>query len=297
MNIAQHSTYSASNEEMALAHGAQRDHVFIRGRRLVLRDVINRDLLNEANISKLSASLLNASPFQHLVIDGLFNPVLLELVHEEFDVYAFAKLSEFENKREKTFRSQSVSFGPATDLYFGIVNAPWFVESLSKIVGVKGLAADSSLYGGGLHESRQGGAFAIHRDFDRHPRTGLHNEMVLLTYLNKNWQSAWGGNLELWDSAASVCAKVVEPLFGRTLILRHGPNSYHGHPLPMQLPADRTRRSVGSYYYSSRLGDADQWHQNTSFLMNDRMDRIKLIAKGLTPPLLWRTMKRFADRG
>lgn len=65
------------------------------------------------------------------------------------------------------------------------------------------LIADTSLHNGGLHESRRGGKFAVHRDFERSTCTGLQNRMVLLTYLNEDWDPAWNGALELWDADRS----------------------------------------------------------------------------------------------
>ena len=43
------------------------------------------------------------------------------------------------------------------------------------------------------------GAFqAIHRDFRVHPITGLFHRVNILIYLNSNWKSEYGGELELW---------------------------------------------------------------------------------------------------
>ena len=61
------------------------------------------------------------------------------------------------------------------------------------------LLPDPKLFGGGLHESRTGATFAVHRDFNRHRHLGLKNEMVFITYLNKGWDPDWGSGLELWD--------------------------------------------------------------------------------------------------
>lgn len=272
------------------------DHIMIRGRRLVLADLVDRRLFDPDYITSLQESLANAKPFPHLVVSDWFNPVLLELIHEEFDLFPNADIRPLDTKRERTYRSQSTHFGPATNLYFSIINGGWFVNLLSSLTGVGGLVGDSGLYGGGLHESRKGGRFAIHRDFDRHPHTALYNEMVLLTYLNKDWQPEWQGALELWDASASTCVKMVQPEFGYTVLLKHGPASFHGHAAPLALPSDQVRRSVAAYYYSSRLGLADQWHRPTTFLSNDRADKLLLFCKGITPPILWRLLKSIASR-
>ncbi|HEX3140811.1 MAG TPA: 2OG-Fe(II) oxygenase, partial [Rhizobacter sp.] len=191
--------------------GGGADHIRIRGTRLDLAELVDRRLFDPAYVASLRAPLLGAQPFPHLVLDGWFNPELLTLVREEFDLFPSAALEANHTKREKTYRSRSTSFGPATSLYYSIVNAGWFVDLLAEATGVPGLVPDANLHGGGLHESRHGGSFDIHRDFDHHPRTGLYNEMVLLTYLNRDWNPAWNGALELWDPTASRCVKRIQP--------------------------------------------------------------------------------------
>ena len=158
------------------------------------------------------------------------------------------------------------------------------------------LLPDPHLHGGGLHEAREGGRFQIHRDFDRHPRTGLCNEMVLLTYLNRQWDPAWQGALELWDAASSRCVKTIQPEFGRTLLLPNSPISFHGHEAPLTPPAGRTRRSLGSYYYSNRFPLAEQGHRPTIFLKHDHADRFQQVLKSLVPPVLWQAIKRASKR-
>ena len=83
--------------------------------------------------------------------------------------------------------------GPASRIYFVIVNSGWFTELLSSLTGVQELVVDQTLRFGGLHESRRGGKFSIHRDFERNACTGLKNEMALLTYLNEHWEPQWNG--------------------------------------------------------------------------------------------------------
>ncbi|MEO8154874.1 MAG: 2OG-Fe(II) oxygenase [Rhizobacter sp.] len=271
------------------------DHICIRGHQLPLADLVDRRLFDPVHLAALRHQLLNAEPYAHLEVSDWFNASLLELVHEEFDLYPQADLQAVHTKRESTFRSQAAAFGPATSLYFSIVNAGWFVNLLSSVSGVSALVPDPGLHGGGLHESREGGRFHVHRDFDRHPRTGLCNEMVLLTYLNKGWDASWHGELELWDASSARCVKTIAPEFGRTVLLRNSPISFHGHVAPLTPPAGRTRRSLGAYYYSNRFPLAEQGHRPTVFMTHDRVDRMKLVLKNLVPPILWQAIKRVAE--
>ncbi len=276
----------------------QRNAITIRGVRLVLSDLVNRKLFEPEAVQRLRAQLLAAKPFPHLVVEGIFHPDLLTLVNEEFEQHSTAGWQDVKSRYEAFRRSvMGTRLGPASQLYFDIVNSGWFLEWVSSITGKPYLLSDPHLYGGGLHESRTGASFAIHRDFNRHRMSGLTNEMVFITYLNKGWQPEWGSALELWDKKRNACVKLVQPEFGRSILMLHGPASYHGHPAPMTAPDDRPRRSVAAYFYSSpEAGKPSQDKMLTIFMDRHPKDRFLAIARVLTPPIVWSAVKKFSRR-
>ena len=161
-------------------------------------ELVDRSFFTPERRALLRQQLEQAQPFPHLVLDGLFHPALLELVEEEFDTRSPASWAEIKSSYESTRRSlPGVSLQTASQVYFDIMNSGWLSEWLSSSTGVPHLLSDPKLFGGGLHESRSGGAFSIHRDFSRHRDIGLRNAMVFITYLNKDWQPEWGSALEL----------------------------------------------------------------------------------------------------
>jgi len=263
--------------------------VSIRGRRLDLEDLVDSRLRNEGYLLGLRERIQNAQPFQHFIEDGWFNPDLLELVLEEFEDKADPAWKPVADKYQSTHRSVvGANLGPASQLYFSIVNAGWFVRMLSMLTNVDDLVVDVQLHGGGLHETRPGGMFGIHRDFDRNVRTGLNNEMVLITYLNKNWQPEWNGALELWDPTATKKVTSVEPEFGRTILMCHGKSSFHGHPKPLTPPEGVIRRSLATYFYTNRFASIDRESRESSlFLFWTKADRVRRFGKAVTPPILW----------
>ena len=274
--------------------GLGADHLVIRGRRLDLQELVDPRVFTAARQAEWRQAMSAAQPFAHLVLEDVFHPELLRLVQEEFDLYAQRQWRVVSSPHEATHRSlPQATLGPASELYFGLVNSRWFVQLLSAVSGVEDLITDPGLYGGGLHETRRGGHFGVHRDFDRHPVSGLDNEMVFITYLNEGWDRQWGGALELWDAQAKRCVAEVEPVFGRSVLLRHGPASFHGHPQPLATPDGRTRRSVASYYYSYPLARRAREQRHTSvFLFAERHARLKPAAKRATPPLVWDALRR-----
>ncbi|HEY2257844.1 MAG TPA: 2OG-Fe(II) oxygenase [Variovorax sp.] len=269
----------------------------IRGVHLPFDELVNRSLLSAEKCASLREQLLAGKPYPHLVIKDIFNPRLLELVVEEFDDLPAGHWADVKSRYESHRRSVfGAEMGPATQLYFQVVNSGWFAEWLAAIIGAENLLPDPKLWGGGLHESRTGSAFAVHRDFNHHPVLGLKNEMVFITYLNKGWDPSWGSALELWDKKANQCVTMVQPEFGHTILLPHGPDSYHGYTHPLNAADGRPRRSVAAYYYTSPLAGKQHAFEGTAFMRKQGIDRFKAFARMVTPPVVWTLARKVKQR-
>ena len=86
----------------------------------------------------------------------------------------------------------------------------------------------------------------------------------------------------------------MRPEFGHTLILPHGPASFHGHPGPLCPPEGVKRRSVAAYFYTSpKAGRQDPEEAVSIFMHTRRADRAKKALRLMTPPLVWRALKKF----
>jgi len=274
------------------------DHVVIRGRRIDLARLVSPRLFESAYRAELKATLQTAVPFRHLVVDGWFDPVLLELVREEFDSFGHERWRVIEDEHQLFHRSTThESLGPASQIYFALINSGWFVSLLGELVDIDDLIGDPRLVGGGLHESRAGGKFAVHRDFDKHQLYGLENKMVFITYLNRDWNPEWGAALELWGTEPRECVRKIVPELGRSVLLINGPDSFHGHPEPMQCPPGQTRRSVASYYYRNPRAVQERLTRQTSvFLLAYRTKRLRRIVTQWTPPILLQAFKKILGR-
>ncbi|WP_218668911.1 2OG-Fe(II) oxygenase [Variovorax sp. KK3] len=265
--------------------------------RLPRAELVDRSLFTPERREQLRDQLMAGAPFPHLVLENIFNPALLELVLEEFEAQS-DNWTDVKSRYESTRRSVlGPTLGPATQLYFDIIHSGWFIDWLSSLTGVPYLLSDPKLFGGGLHESRTGATFAVHRDFNRHRHLGLKNEMVFITYLNKGWHPDWGSGLELWDKKHNRCVTTVQPEFGRTILLPHGPVSYHGHTKPLQAPDGRPRRSVAAYYYTSPLAGKQHGDESASvFMKTHKVDRVKAFARMMTPPAVWLLARKVTGR-
>lgn len=206
-----------------------------------------------SQLDELSKRYQKASPYPHIVLENFLNPEVLNDCIAEFN-----KLNETdgwinykhynENKRglNKLDLLPETIKGTINEL-----NSPEFLEFLSKLTGIKDLQKDDGLEGGGIHQSTRGGYLNIHADFTVHPHhRNWQRRVNVLVYLNKEWEEAWGGKLELWDKQMKACEAAVLPVFNRCVIFNTDADSYHGHPEPMTCPEGVFRRSIALYYYT-----------------------------------------------
>ena len=70
--------------------------------------------------------------------------------------------------------------------------------------------------------------------------------------MNKDWQDAYEGHLELWDFSdeKKVLLAKIAPTFNRCVIFETNEVSFHGHPKPLNTPKEVNRKSIATYYYT-----------------------------------------------
>ena len=128
--------------------------------------------------------------------------------------------------------------------------APPMMRFLREVTGHADLCVDPLFHGGGMHESFRGGWLNIHADWTQHPVLPLTRRLNMIVYLNRDWDPAWGGALELRDAEGKTSGAKVEPFFNRAVIFPTTSETLHGFPDPMTCPADRSRKSVSWFYWS-----------------------------------------------
>jgi hypothetical protein len=195
--------------------------------------------------------------------------------------------------------------GPATQALITELNAPPFLQALQALTGIANLLPDPWLDGGGLHQISRGGRLKVHADFNKHQRFDLDRRLNLIVYLNDGWDPAWRGQLELWDQDMAACIDRVDPVLGRAVVFSTTTTSYHGHPDPLECPADTTRKSLALYYYTNgRPDDEVQASHSTLFQtrpgdQRDRRDELARKLRRFVPPIAFDAVhaaKRQAQR-
>ena len=204
----------------------------------------------------------SADPFPHSVIDDFLPPDTAERVHDAFPDPTLPSFEQPDNAHQvgKLGRTQMNDFRGVPDVLRHVLadlNGAVFIDFLEALTGIEGLIPDPHFAGGAMHQILPGGRLDIHADFNRHDRLKLDRRLNVLIYFNKNWDPSYGGDLELWDRDMRACRQRIAPLFNRCVIFNTTSESYHGHPVPLTCPPDRTRNSIALYYYTNGRPEAE----------------------------------------
>ncbi len=194
-----------------------------------------------------------AEPFPHSVIDNFLPQEMAEalLAHFPEDTKSHDKV--YEKGYGGTHKRQILPYD--CDQYvrdaFAFFNSAPMLQFLEGITNIRGLMPDPYFTGGGFHETKAGGLLGIHADFRVNEHLQVLRRVNVIIYLNKDWQDAYGGHLELWDREMKNKVSSVLPVFNRCVIFNTDEDSFHGHPDPLT-PADGlSRKSIALYYYTA----------------------------------------------
>jgi 2OG-Fe(II) oxygenase superfamily len=225
--------------------------------------IFSESALSEAGRG-LRDSYISAQPYPHAVLDSFLPELFADRICNEFPAAHLASVNRTspEQYLKRAFRPDDLG-EELSRVYVQPFSTRPFLAFLESLTGIQGLIPDPYYAGAGYHEILPGGRLAIHADFDVHPTLDLVRRVNFLLFLNRNWLPAYGGNLELWDASISRCAVSIPPVFNRCVVFSTSQLSFHGHPGRLACPANRTRRSMALYYYTSRAAGRDDGRVST----------------------------------
>ena len=201
---------------------------------------------------KISENYCFSEPYPHIVIDNFLPEKLIEKIEKNFPKIETDNEINFNegftlNKRQVNPNS-CVGFSKSI---FYLLNSNSIIEFLEGLTCINGLLPDPHYEGAGFHEIKKGGYLGVHADFRINERLNLHRRLNMLIYLNKDWNTNWGGNLELWDRNMTSKQHSISPIYNRCVIFNTDADSFHGHPDPLECPTNITRKSIALYYYTA----------------------------------------------
>jgi len=217
----------------------------------VADSVIDLDAL-EHTLPVLRTRYQGASPFPHIALDSFLRPDVARQAEAEFPPIDHNHWINYVHANERKFsNSDPTSWGPTLQAVWSELTSPRFIAFLCGLTGIDNLVSDDSLEGAGLHQTQAGGYLNIHADFTVHPhKRHWHRRANLLVYLNADWPSEYGGDLELWSRDMKTRQEVIAPIGNRAVIFTTGADTWHGHPDPLRCPPETARRSLAVYYYT-----------------------------------------------
>ncbi len=219
----------------------------------MIDDLIDPRVLRER--ASLASRFAGAKPFRHVVIDDFLTQDFAARLLSSFPAFERGNaLNEAGQPGLKSTIERIRPLGGAYESLDELVRSGDFLEMVGCITSIPGLLYDPHYFGGGTHENRSGQDLDPHIDFNRHPLEPWHRRLNLIVYLNREWQAAWGGNLELHSDPRAADDRVIEiePLFNRCVIFETSEISWHGFAR-IALPPERSelsRKSIALYFYT-----------------------------------------------
>jgi Rps23 Pro-64 3,4-dihydroxylase Tpa1-like proline 4-hydroxylase len=214
----------------------------------------DESLLNQPlNLAQYSQHRLKADPFPHLVIDDFFLPEVASELASAFPRHDDPAWYLDDNAIEQKLALNMWDRFPSA-IYRAIwfLNRADFVAELERLTHCR-LYPDIRLHGGGLHSLSRGGKLNIHLDYSLLSKLRLERRINLIIYLTPDWQTEWGGQLQLCahdekSSAPGEVRQLIEPRFNRAILSDTTHNSWHGLPEPLVCPEGIFRNSLAVYY-------------------------------------------------
>ncbi len=216
--------------------------------------MINKQVIQNAN--EIQRAFQSARPFRHVQIDNFLEPEVCDALLQDFPSFDIRKATnEMGQVGGKAVIENVSSVSPFYSKFYDYINSQPFLNTMSELTGIPDLLADDTLFGGGTHENLDGQYLDAHIDFNIDERRMLHRRMNLLIYLNKQWEEAWGGSIELHSNPRNPDTNEIKsflPLFNRAIIFETSEYSWHGFPV-IRLPEDKkhlSRKSFSIYLYT-----------------------------------------------
>ena len=206
-----------------------------------------------SDLPALTVQYAAGRPFPHVHLTRFFDEEVLRRVIQEIGTIEEGPWVQWrhynENKSGLTTRAAFPLFAGAV---IDELNSDRFTSWLTELTGIRGLLADPTLEGGGLHRTGEKGFLNVHADFTvHHHHANWRRRINVIVYLNPGWDPDWGGALELWDRSMQRAEVTVMPFANHAVVFNTDGQSYHGVPDPLRCPPGVFRDSLALYYYTA----------------------------------------------
>ena len=124
----------------------------------------------------------SAEPFPHIVLDGLLKDDVALALEAQFPAPDHKIWKHHLHLNSHKFACNRLDvMPPLFQVVLDELNSRPVLEALEALTGISRLPPDAELEGGGLHQTVPGGYLKVHADFNRHPTTGYHRRLNVLS--------------------------------------------------------------------------------------------------------------------
>lgn len=217
-------------------------------------------MIRDIDWTNVKENFVNATPFNHVAIDNFFTPEVADKLSEEFPDFNDPIINEHNSPLEiKKTLNHWDRFPSCTYRAFTLFDKERFLDHMNYLIdneygNLGGLEFDFGLNGGGWHMHGRGGNNNIHLDYNVHPKLNKQRKLNIIIYMTKDWDSSWGGGLELWshnyktNNTPKERVTTIENKFNRSIIFDTTQNSWHGLPNAINCPEGVIRKSLAAYF-------------------------------------------------
>jgi hypothetical protein len=205
-----------------------------------------------------------AEPFRHIVLDRFLDETFCESLRRDFPPFDPAlTMSETGVPGNKAVIEDLPHISAVYRQFDQFIQSRELLDWVGEVAGIPKLIYDPGYFGGGTHENLHDQDLDIHVDFNFHPKTHTHRRLNLIVFLNPEWDTSWGGCLELhkdpWRDPVHDYVVSIVPLFNRCVIFETTEQSWHGFRRIDLPPGQRhiSRRSIAVYFYSRERPPAE----------------------------------------
>jgi Rps23 Pro-64 3,4-dihydroxylase Tpa1-like proline 4-hydroxylase len=209
---------------------------------------------------QLHEEYASAEPFPHIVLDEFLKPRFADQIASELeatDIDSWHR-DDHPDQVNKRWMDQPDLLPSTAGMALRYLNTPDACEFFSVLTGIPGLEPDFDYLGGGVHVTLSGGRLGVHSDFNLHPKTKMHRRVNALIFLNRDWDPAWQGQLQLWSRDLDRPVVTVNPDFNRLAVFTIRDDAFHGVPTALACPPERKRFSLALYYYTADRPDEEK---------------------------------------
>lgn len=214
--------------------------------------MINIDLITSKYDPKdYAIDYSHGSPVPWIAFDDFLPVPVLSAVQQEIEQIPEHVWSVFNRNGSFMKECNNLKYAAYIRMLTLYLLSSEFISWLENLTGLKRLIGDPHLIGAGLVRCATGHNLKLHTDFNWNEQLRLNRALSLILYVSREWDQAWGGDLEFWKFDLSECVHRVAPLPNRLLIWHYDERLWHGHPNPINCPPNVTRDGLRLFYFQS----------------------------------------------